>query len=627
MKLKLITLLFFIFILQACDLPAQISSQDKVAMNGELDLSEWKHEDKLIQLNGEWKFYWKQLLNPEDFSEGSSNSEARIIDLLGIWNDPSIKDKPLSNDGYATYRLKVSNTTLNEVLSLKIPYMYSSYKLWVDGQLMATNGQVGIDKSTSIPDKKPQVIHFSPNTDTFIITLQISNFHHIDGGILDPIIFGTSKNIYASHEKDIFFQSILIGFLLLAGIYHIGLGVFRKVEPYFFYFGALCLVAAFRNLMVDNVFFTKIFPNIPWEIVNKLDYISLYSHVPLLAMVLYPLYPKESSKWFTIVTIVVTGIFNLLTLFTGSKIFLSIEVFFHIFMIICVCYVFIVLIRSLKSKHEERYYLLIGIVLLMVSILLDLAVEFLLLPDVNLYPIGLVFLMICLSLVISRRLSHSLDLSKNLATDLAQLNSELEEKVEARTNQLLHTNKKLAELNDKLKNMALIDGLTNIPNRRQFDEYFKEQYEACAKNNIPLSILFLDIDYFKFFNDLYGHQRGDECLKQVAQELDKQLHALPNGLAARYGGEEFVCLIPKLRQAEVGRIANNINRKIEQLKIAHENSPLSEYVTLSIGVFTATPSAQIDKDTMLKYADDALYQAKDKGRNQVVQHGDGSGVS
>ncbi len=88
---------------------------------------------------------------------------------------------------------------------------------------------------------------------------------------------------------------------------------------------------------------------------------------------------------------------------------------------------------------------------------------------------------------------------------------------------------------------------------------------------------------------MYGHQRGDECLKQVAQELDKQLHTLPNGLAARYGGEEFVCLIPKLRQAEVGRIANDINQKIEKLKILHENSPLSEYVTLSIGVFTATP--------------------------------------
>ncbi|GAE94481.1 hypothetical protein JCM21714_3641 [Gracilibacillus boraciitolerans JCM 21714] len=114
-------------------------------------------------------------------------------------------------------------------------------------------------------------------------------------------------------------------------------------------------------------------------------------------------------------------------------------------------------------------------------------------------------------------------------------------------------------------------------------------------------------------------KKGDECLKQVAQALDKQLHALPDGLAARYGGEEFVCLIPKLSKGEVGQIANEINQLIEQLKIAHEKSPVSNYVTISIGVFTAILGKHIDKDNMLKQADEALYQAKDKGgRNQVI---------
>ncbi|KAB8130763.1 diguanylate cyclase [Gracilibacillus oryzae] len=615
MRPKLFIILFFTMILQACG-----TTNESVikTQQGKLDLTEWNQDDELIPLYGEWEFYWNQLLEPEDFSGGSVNDEAQMIDLPAIWNTHTLNGQLLPSDGYATFRLHISIPDLDDVLGLQLPIMYSANKLWVDNQLIAENGQVGKNRRTSVPEKHPQVAYFWPKDHTFTITLQISNYHHINGGMLDPIILGTSQNINVSNVKEIIFQSFLIGFLVLAGIYHIGLGFFRKVEPFFYYFGILCLVAAFRYLMVGDVFFIKLFPGIPWELANKLDYISLYTHVPLLAMVLYRLFPKESYRWFTKVTIIVTIFYDFLTLFTNSKTYLLFEVYFHLFMIICVGYSLVVVIKSLKSKHEERYYLLTGITFLMVTILLDISAAFLRLPEVDVYPVGIVFLVICFSLVISRRISTSLDLSKNLAKDLAQLNSGLEAKVEERTLQLQQSNRKLEELNDKLKSMALIDGLTNIPNRRQFDEYFKEQYTICAKENIPLSILFLDIDYFKNYNDWYGHQKGDECLIQVAHVLDKQINALPNGLAARYGGEEFVCLIPEADQAEAQRIAKNINQQIEQLKIPHEKSPVSNYVTSSVGLYTAIPQIQIDLNTALKQADKALYQAKAAGRNQVA---------
>ncbi|WP_139180285.1 sensor domain-containing diguanylate cyclase [Gracilibacillus ureilyticus] len=546
------------------------------------------------------------------------SNEASVVNLPLIWNTHTIAGETLPSEGYATFRLEVTTADTENILGLQVPVMFSANKLWVDDRLIAQSGEVGIDQSTSIPQKHPRVVYFSPESSSFTITLQISNYHHVDGGILDPVILGTSDNIHASHMMEVIFQSVIIGFLVLAGIYHIGLGVFRRTEPYFYYFGLLCLVAAFRYLMVGDVFFTKFFPNVDWELANKLDYISLYSHVPLLSMVIYRLYLKESYRWFTIITIIVAVIYDLLTIFTEAKVYLLFEVYFHLFMIICVCYSLIVLARSLRSKHAERYYLLIGIVFLMITILIDISAEFLRLPDVDVYPIGIVFFVICLSLVISRRLSKSLDLSKSLANDLAQLNSDLEAKVEARTNQLQQSNKKLKELNVKLKNMALVDGLTNIPNRRQFDDYFKEQMELCAKEKAPVSILFLDIDYFKKYNDWYGHQKGDECLQQVAQELDKQISSLPGGLVSRYGGEEFVGLIPRLNQEEAERVARDINKQIEQLEIAHHTSPVSKYVTLSIGLYTTVPDKQMDLNSVLKQADEALYQAKALGRNQVA---------
>lgn len=613
MKYKLLVIVFITIFLQACS--SQSEENEFTAIDGKLDLAEWD-ATSAIPLNGQWEFYWNQLLSPTDFTEASGLNQAGTIKVPSTWNSHSQSSESLSNHGYATYRLHVSMVETDDILGLRLPTIHTNYNLWIDDQLVATSGKVGTNEQISVPEKETKVVYFSPENNTFIVTLQVSNYHFATGGVWEPIHFGTAETIHSSYFTKTVLQSIMLGVLILSGIYHIGLAVFRKTDSYFFYFGVFCIVAALRYLMIGDVLFTKMFPNLNWEFTMKLDYISLYSHVPLFALVLYRLYQKESYKWFIKVSIMVAILYDLLTIFTSARVYTSYLMYFQLFMIISVVYALIVVTMSLKRKHEESYYLLTGILALMASILFDIFGSLLRLPELNLYPVGIAIFIICFSLVLSKRLSSSLDLSEELAEDLSQLNSELETKVEQRTQQIQKSNKKLEELNQKLKEMALVDGLTNIPNRRSFDEYFDEQYETCLKENTPLSLFLLDIDFFKNYNDWYGHQKGDKCLKLVAQALNK----IPDGLVARYGGEEFVCVLPNKTQDDAEQIANELNKRIGQLAIPHEKSAVSTCVTVSIGVRTVIPSKTTKKKELVKEADRALYQAKTSGRNRVVSY-------
>ena len=169
--------------------------------------------------------------------------------------------------------------------------------------------------------------------------------------------------------------------------------------------------------------------------------------------------------------------------------------------------------------------------------------------------------------------------------------------------------------NDYLRNLAGVDGLTGIANRRTFDERLASDWRQACRNNTPVSLLLIDIDCFKNYNDHCGHQAGDDCLKQVAGALAAVV-GRPHDLVARYGGEEFVCLLPDTLAEGALMIAQKMQAQVAQLQIAHPASTVSQYVTLSIGITTQRPSPHADCRVLLHAADAQLYQAKRAGRNR-----------
>lgn len=168
---------------------------------------------------------------------------------------------------------------------------------------------------------------------------------------------------------------------------------------------------------------------------------------------------------------------------------------------------------------------------------------------------------------------------------------------------------------DVLRELTLTDGLTGVANRRSFDETLEAEWRRCARAMVPMSLIMVDIDHFKNFNDAYGHQAGDACLLQAGQAM-KRSAMRPQDLVARYGGEEFAILLPHLDITGAEVVAKKVLDEIAGLCIAHERSSAGPYVTVSMGVATLTPSERQESGLLVKNADALLYQAKANGRNR-----------
>ncbi len=167
-----------------------------------------------------------------------------------------------------------------------------------------------------------------------------------------------------------------------------------------------------------------------------------------------------------------------------------------------------------------------------------------------------------------------------------------------------------------LENMAFLDGLTGIANRRQFDQELEKEWRRMMRQNAPLSLLLMDIDYFKKFNDHYGHAAGDDCLRLVAQTVSRVIKR-PGDLVARYGGEEFAIILPNTNEPGAYAVAESMRFAVDHLKLAHATSLLTDHVTISLGVTSDIPDREGNLQDFVNRADHALYRAKSSGRNQV----------
>ncbi len=171
--------------------------------------------------------------------------------------------------------------------------------------------------------------------------------------------------------------------------------------------------------------------------------------------------------------------------------------------------------------------------------------------------------------------------------------------------------------NDMLEKLSMYDGLTNIRNRRFFDETFEKTFSEIKRDKKSLAVLMIDIDFFKPYNDNYGHGQGDETLRKVAKALEKTIKR-PSDFVARYGGEEFVVLLKNLDKDGLQTVAKKLLEAIRELKITHEFSKIEKYVTVSIGASFYNSSSDITKLELLLKADETLYSVKNSGRNNFA---------
>lgn len=196
-----------------------------------------------------------------------------------------------------------------------------------------------------------------------------------------------------------------------------------------------------------------------------------------------------------------------------------------------------------------------------------------------------------------------------------RLKEEIESR-KARERELEETKELLEDANRSLKAQALSDGLTGIANRRHFEEFLTSEWSRAARETEPISLILLDIDYFKKYNDAYQHQAGDECLRRIATTLREAVYR-PGDLVARYGGEEMVVVLTRTDEIGALEVAERLREAVIAEHIPHRDSPVSPVVTISLGVATLRPSLGGTPERLIAEADAALYRAKRAGRNRT----------
>ena len=219
---------------------------------------------------------------------------------------------------------------------------------------------------------------------------------------------------------------------------------------------------------------------------------------------------------------------------------------------------------------------------------------------------------------VSARIENQLSISRLQAKleaknrELERINFQLQKEIDYRS----AAENELAKINQKLQTLATIDSLTQLANRYHFENFLAQEWKRMRRERCPIGVILCDIDYFKFYNDNYGHQAGDICLQKVAKGISSQIRR-PADLVARYGGEEFVIILPNTVAQGALKVANNIRQAVESLNLGHSYSLISNVVTISLGVTSTVPNHKSTTSQLLAIADQALYKAKKRGRNQA----------
>ena len=483
----------------ACNQDRFSNKEPPRAVQGILDLSDWDfEEDGIVRLNGEWEFYWEQLLEPGDFSGEGRPQQTGFFHVPSIWNGYEIEGEELSGDGCATFRLRTELGDPRGVHALRLMVMATAYRIWVNGEFLASNGKVGKSPETMIPQSLPQIATFRSGDPTLDIVLQVSNFFHRKGGIWDVIELGTEKQIHQRQKYKEVFEGVLFGSLLIMALFHFGLFGLRRKDLSTLYFGLFCLLIATRLLVTDECFLIALFPDFSWEIAFKIEYLSFYLALPVFAAFIGKVYPEGISRRILQGSAILGILFSLIVLCTPARIFTYTLVAYEPVTLFVGGYLIYWLIRNLFRGKEGSALFVGGSLVLFLTVINDMLFAYPIVYTGYLVPFGLFIFIFAQSLVSSMRFSRAFRTVEVQSMELQETNSAFREEIAERKRveeELRQREDELREHRDQLE--ELVAGRTasltktneqlqrEIIERRQAEEARREseeQYRELVEN-------------------------------------------------------------------------------------------------------------------------------------------------
>lgn len=582
-----------------------------IAKNGVID---FKNADltNIVNLDGEWQIACDELISPSDFDRFDGKKYIRLpSDLSKNDNGNFLKD----GRGVATLKLTIKGLEKGRVYGISIPYFSSSNKVWIDRKMVSETGKVDIAEQKYEAKYVPREIFFEAKSKKCELLIQVANFHHRRIRLLS-LKFGTSEAVYKSVNNKIIMQSFTIGSLMIIAAYYSILYKIQKREKAMMYLAIIAFSVAIREMIVHERVLIRLFPDFSAEWMMKLGFLPVFIVLPFIAMYIQDIFKVSELEKFIKLLKIVGIVSTILIVVTNVKVYDFIFEYCSFLILIAAAYlIYIIVSKKLIRNTKRAETMALGSVAVLIGATNDVFRELGIISTPEMLSGGIVIFILLQAVFLAWRFNDSFEKISILSQEneamyeeLQELNSELEEKISQRTDALERANRELSRLSIK-------DPLTGIGNRRYCDEKLKQCWKENVDNSINVGLIMIDIDYFKKYNDFYGHIKGDWCLKMVAKTLRKSLKDDRYDVT-RYGGEEFLVIMPKVDENEAISIAEKIRDNIGKLKIEHKNSKISENVTISMGLGIFSKQDFKNEKEWVEKTDELLYLAKQNGRNQ-----------
>ncbi len=377
-------------------------SEAPLAKNGILDLRKYSIT-KSIPLTGEWKFYWQKLIIPTDISKG------KTVPFPIKWNDVEIDGKKLPAFGYATYHLKLLLPKTSGPLRIAMPDVYCAYSLFLNGTLVAQNGQVANNAKDFRPHWQYKAFDVPMGIDTANLVLQIANFVHSKGGIKDPIYIGRSSTVLLDRSRVEAIDLLLTGCLFMGGLFFLGLYLLGSRDKAILLFSLYSIVYCYRIMGTSNYVLHTILPNANWDIMVHLEYFSLFSAIGLFGQYTRYLYPEDVNKLVIDIVSLICLLFSVATLLIPPYYFSQLIDPFLVVTVFCIVYTLYIYGLAFIRKRPGSMYALMSSVTLMFAFGLALLNYWGIVPVLQLFSFwGYVAFFFLQSLILSHRVSFQL---------------------------------------------------------------------------------------------------------------------------------------------------------------------------------------------------------------------------
>jgi diguanylate cyclase (GGDEF)-like protein len=566
--------LFILLFSVVVEINAPRSQQQSLASNGKLDLSAVDlNNSPPIPLDGEWQFYWQQFVLADSFESDINAPHDLLKPTLG-WEKQQYLGQAISPNGFATYRLRITIDPKAERLALSIPVMGTAYRLYVNQELVDAVGQVSRDKQSSIPEYAPKILAISALDGQLDMVLQVSNYELAWGGQWFPITLATADKQFQTQLKKMI-RSITIAaiFFTIAvlSLFHFAL---RPTDLLPFMLALSCICLGLREVETSQILYISDAVTLGFNSSIRINFLTFYLAIPLFSGYFYLSYPQEFRFWPVTLICGISSVFIIGTLVTPTLIFSQYLVYFQYFALAVLVFgLYSILLAAYRRRMGARL-MAVGSLLLFILSINDILFSLRIIHTGSMAGLGLLAFVLCQNYLTYVRFIHD---SRQMKTLSVQANQ---------------------------------DSLTLLLNRRGLMEAIKQNHVEQRQDSDFFSVMIIDFDHFKRLNDTLGHDAGDLVLAQGSEIMQNVIRK--QDLAARWGGEEFVVILPNTDEKGAKILA-------EKLRIRLNNDlsdRLKHSVTASIGVAQSLEHENFA--ACLKRADQALYQAKERGRNRVV---------